>query len=322
VIRGFALDDGRLRPVADPLATPAEVVWYDLLVPTEAEETDLERQLEIDIPTLEEMAEIEDSSRLYLEGDAIVMTATLPTKADTGRPVAVPVTFILAGDRLITIRYQPARAFDMFPSRAERLDLGCTSGETVFLALLDAIIERLADIIEGITRDIESLSREVFRRGAADDDGKPQDYREVLQGVGRQGDVISHVLSSLVTLERLIAFFGATSRASDKESRVRVKSLSRDVRFLAEHAGFLAQKVNFLLDATLGMVSIQQNAIIKIFSVVAVVFLPPTLIASIYGMNFHFMPELDKTWGYPLALGLMVMSAILPLLYFRRRGWL
>jgi magnesium transporter len=323
VIRGFALDDGRLRPVDEPLAAADEVVWFDLLTPTEAEETALERLLKLDVPTLDEMAEIEDSSRLYTNGAAAFMTATLPSKADTGHPVAVPVTFILAGTRLITVRYEGTRAFETFPALAQRLDLGCSDGETVLLALLDAIVDRLADILEATGGDIDSLSREIFRRGAAEG-GRTQDYGEVLQGVGRQGDVVSHVLASLVTLERLIAFLGATGTAQtgDKEARARAKSLARDTRFLSDHANFLAQKVTFLLDATLGMISIQQNAIIKIFSVAAVIFLPPTLVASIYGMNFQVMPELDWIFGYPFAIGLMVLSAVVSYLVFKMRGWL
>ena len=272
----------------DPLAAPEAVVWFDLFDPSEAEEKALEAVIGFDVPTRDEMVEIEDSARLYLDRGALYMTATLPAKADTGHPVAVPVTFVLVGKRLVTVRYDETRAFTSFPERAERLDLGCTDGRSVLMALLEAIVERLADILEAVARDVEALSREIFRRGAGRED-RAQDYRGVLQGVGRQGDVVSHVLASLVTLERLLAFFTAADPQRDaaKEDRARLKSLSRDTRFLAEHATFLAQKVTFLLDATLGMISIQQNAIIKIFSVAAVIFLPPTLVASIYGMNFR-----------------------------------
>jgi magnesium transporter len=308
--------------VQDPLASPDGVVWFDLFAPSNEEETRLEAVLGIGVPTLDEMAEIEDSSRLYVDEGAVFMTATLPAKADTGHPVAVPVTFILTGGRLVTVRYDTTRAFESFPQRAERLDLGCSSGETVLLALLEAIVERLADILEAVGRDIEGLSRDIFRRGAARE-GRSQDYRGVLQGVGSQGDVVSHALASLVTLERLVAFFGAVSQGSAaKEWRGRLKSLARDTRFLAEHAGFLAQKVTFLLDATLGMISIQQNDIIKIFSVAAVIFLPPTLVASVYGMNFARMPELNWLFGYPFALGLMVASAAASYWVFKIRGWL
>jgi magnesium transporter len=323
VIRGFAIDAGRLQPVPAPLEAPEGVVWFDLLAPTEEEETRLETLIGVDVPTLDEMAEIEDSSRLYLDEGAVFMTATLPAKADTGHPVPAPVTFILAGSRLITVRYETTRAFQSFPQRAERLDLGCNDGETVLMALLEAIVERLADVLEEAGRDIEALSREIFRRGTTRE-SQTQNYHGVLQGVGRQGDVVSHVLASLVTLERLVAFLAAVSgqRNPAKEARSRLKSLARDTRFLSDHGAFLSQKITFLLDATLGMISIQQNQIIKIFSVAAVIFLPPTLVASIYGMNFDVMPELDWLFGYPFALGLMVMSAVVSFWVFKTRGWL
>jgi magnesium transporter len=323
MIRGFANDAGRLRPVPAPLETPEGVVWFDLMEPGQEEENALERLLGIEVPTREEMVEIEDSSRLYADGDAIYMTATLPTGADSGRPVPVPVTFILSGAQLITLRYAAPRVFQSFPERAGRYDLGCSDGEGVLAALLDAIVERIADILEAAGRDVEGLSREIFRRGTGRQT-QSQDYRGVLQGVGRQGDVLSHALSSLVTLERLVAFLAAHEgrRNPSKPNRARLKSLGRDIRFLSEHAIFLTQKVTFLLDATLGMISIQQNAIIKIFSVAAVIFLPPTLVASIYGMNFHAMPELDWTLGYPLAIGLMVLSAVGSYWFFKTRGWL
>jgi magnesium transporter len=235
--------------------------------------------------------------------------------------VPVPVTFVLVGKRLVTVRYDETRAFQSFPERAERLDLGCLDGRSVLIALLEAVVERLADILEAAARDLEALSREIFRRGAGPED-RAQNYRGVLQGVGAQGAVVSHVLASLVTLERLVAFFTAAQADAGKEDRGRLKSLSRDTRFLAEHATFLGQKVNFLLDATLGMISIQQNAIIKIFSVAAVIFLPPTLVASIYGMNFEVMPELGWIFGYPMALVLMVASAVVSYWVFKIRGWL
>lgn len=321
MIRGYAIDGGRLRPVADPFATPDVVVWLDLLEPAGDEEARVEALLGIDVPTFEEMAEIEDSSRLYVDNGATFVTATLPTRADSGHPTAAPVTFILAGRRLVTVRYDTPRAFETFPQRAERLDLGCSDGATVLLALLDAIIERLADILEMTSGRIEALSREVFNRGTGK---KTQDFGDVLRQIGSHADVVSHVLASLVILERLVAFLSAASKelAADKRARVRLKSLSRDTRFLSEHATFLSQKVTFLLDATLGMVSIQQNAIIKIFSVAAVIFLPPTLVASIYGMNFTVMPELHWAFGYPMAIVLMIASAVGSYLVFKTRGWL
>lgn len=323
MIRGYTIENGRLRPLPDPLAVPDTVAWFDLLEPTAAEAAEVTRILGIDVPSLAEIAEIEDSSRLYVDGGAVFLTAVLATRSDTGHPLAVPVSFILVGHRLVTVRYETPRAFMTFPQLAERIDLGCSDGETVLLALLDAIVERLADILEATGARIEALSRDIFSRGT-ETQAQGQDFGEVLRTVGQNADVVSHVLASLVTLERLVAFLGASRDgvAADKGARTRLKTLSRDTRFLADHATFLSQKINFLLDATLGMVSIQQNAIIKIFSVAAVIFLPPTLVASIYGMNFDVMPELHWASGYPMAIVLMIASAVGSYWVFKSRGWL
>jgi magnesium transporter len=154
--------------------------------------------------------------------------------------------------------------------------------------------------------------------------GRGTDFQKVLQELGRHGDLVANVVDSLVTLERLFAFFTASSTQTTltKDGKIRLKTLGRDTRFLNDHANALTQKLTFLLDATLGMISIEQNGIIKIFSVAAVVFLPPTLIASIYGMNFDVMPELHWLFGYPFALGLMVLSALGSYWFFKSRGWL
>jgi magnesium transporter len=315
VINGYAVADGRLHPIDVPLDEPDRVVWFDLFEPNAAEEAALERMLGIEVPTREDMQEIEESSRLYREGTAVYMTALLPAGSETGSVVLGPVTFILSGQRLVTVRYHAPKAFKTFPARAEKIAVGCTDGTTVLLALLDAAVDRLADILEFVGRDIGQLSREVFKATG----GTGADFSGVLRSIGRQGELVSHVHDSLVTLERLIAFHGAVS---GKESRSRDKTLARDAHFLTEHADFLSQKITFLLDATLGMISIEQNAIIKIFSVAAVIFLPPTLVASIYGMNFAVMPELHWLFGYPFALGLMVLSAVLSYWIFKSRGWL
>jgi magnesium transporter len=251
------------------------------------------------------------------------MTAMLPAQADGDDPQIAPVTFVLTGEYLVTVRYHEPRAFHTFPIRAQKVPMGCESADGVFVALLEAIVDRVADILERAGRDIDRLSRDVFRNTG----GRPtrsQNFQEVLESIGRNGDLISNIRDSLVTLERLNGFLSHRNlvQKSAKELRERVKTLSRDVRSLADHAGFLSQKITLLLDATLGMINIEQNAIIKIFSVAAVVFLPPTLIASIYGMNFEYMPELNWPFGYPFAIGLMVLSAILPYVYFKRRGWL
>jgi magnesium transporter len=331
MIRGFIGENGRLRAAEDLAPSFDSLIWIDLESPTPDEESMLESLLGIGIPTREDMEEIEISSRLYYDEGTAFMTAIVPARSGGDDLVMLPVTFVLTseqsgerpGGRLITIRYHEPHAFQTFPQRADRINMGCTSGEAVLVALLEAIVDRLADVLESAQRDIDAISRNIFQVPA----GKPtkrQDLQKVLAEIGRKGDLTSSVRDSLFTLQRVIVFLNQmmTQRKGGKDFRVRVKTLSRDANSLADHSSSLSQKITFLLDATLGMVNIEQNSIIKIFSVAAVVFLPPTLIASIYGMNFAHMPELDWRLGYPFAFGLMVLSAILPYWFFKRRGWL
>ncbi len=323
MIRRFATEQGRLLPVGGDDVGGRRVVWYDLFQPTPEEETILEKRLGVNVPTREEMEEIEVSSRLYYDDGAIFMTATLPARTDADLPEMSPVTFVIARNTLVTIRYHAPQAFHNFPILAEKISMGCESAESVMVALLEVVIDRLADILERAGRDIDRISHGIFQR---DNDGKAKsrDFEHVLQDIGLKGDLISNVRDSLATLARIFGFFGqyTLERKIERDVRTRLKTLTRDAGSLTDHANFLSQKTTFLLDATLGMINIEQNATIKIFSVAAVVFLPPTLIASVYGMNYKHMPELDWIFGYPFALGLMVASAVLPYLYFKRRDWL
>lgn len=324
MIRAFVVDRDRLAVVDDLLSNRDRVVWADLFEPSKEEEAAIENWIGVGIPTREEMEEIEISSRLYTEDGALFMTATLPAQADGDHPVMSPVTFVLAGDRLITVRYHEPRAFQTFPMRAEKTDLGCTSGATILMALLEAVVDRLADVLERASGEVVDISHDIFHPAEKKASKRDRDFQLILRRIGRKEDLVSKIQDSLLTLQRLSGFFAqaAMQRKNDKDVRARVKTLSRDVSSLTDHATFLTQKITFLLDATLGMINIEQNGIIKIVSVAAVVFLPPTLVASIYGMNFEAMPELKWLLGYPFALALMVVSAVFPFWYFKRRGWL
>ncbi|MEO5374049.1 MAG: magnesium transporter CorA family protein [Alphaproteobacteria bacterium] len=314
-----------LIPPEHPI--PAGVVWIDLLSPSRNEEEFIEQELGIDIPTHEEMREIEVSSRLYhrpyRDGLVLYMTAPLVVNAESSQPQNAPITFILAAPYLITVRYATPQSFRMFASRTERESGLCISAETTVLNLWGAIIDRVADILERVDSDIDSVSQQVFDSAANGKNEADNGYREILRHLGRSGDLASKASEALVGMSRLVAFFAAHYEdVMDQDQRQIVKTLNKDIRSLTDHAGYTSGKLTFLLDATLGMINIQQNTIIKIFSVVTFVFLPPTLIASIYGMNFKMLPELEWQFGYPLALCMMVVSAILPYLFFRRRGWL
>jgi len=310
----------RLDP--PPADIPEACVWVDLLEPTLAEERSVERLLAIDVPSREEMREIETSSRLYEENGTLYMTATVITKIDTDRPESAAITFILTSNRLITNRYVDPLPFRRFIAYSERHPAAATTAPAILAGLLEAIIERTADVLERVGQGLDDLSANVF---AGEQKGKTRarDLRGVMERIGRDGDLTSKARESLVTLGRQLTFIQqSTAVQMPKDLVARYRSMSRDVLALADHASFLANKSSFMLQATLGLINIEQNNIIKIFSVAAAVFLPPTLIASIYGMNFHFMPELDWPFGYPIALFVIVISAILPYLFFRRRGWL
>lgn len=312
----------QLAPPGGELRVSAEAVWLDLPEPTFEETHAVESFLGIEVPTREDMEEIEISSRLYSEDGAVFLTAMVLARSETDQPELTPITFIMAGERLVTLRYDDPRPFPAFSLRAQRPGSGFSRGPVVLLGLLESVVDRAADILERIGADVDAISREIFEHGAGVNRGT--DFQAVLSKVGRKGDLTSKARESLVSIGRIATFLmqAALDRDWARDTRARVKTLSRDVHSLTDHASFLASKIAFLMEATLGMIGIEQNAIIKIFSVAAVVFLPPTLIASIYGMNFEHMPELQWMLGYPWALGLMVLSAFLPYWYFKRRGWL
>ncbi len=298
-------------------------VWIDLYSPSREEEVELEKLLGIELPTREDMEEIEISSRLYEEDGAVFMTVQLPSATEDDATQMGPVTFVLVAGKLITIRYHDPRTFNTFPARAARTGITGDTGEMVFLALLEALVDRLADIIERAGHNVTPISRSIFQ--AVDPRiARTRNYKSFLETIGRAGDLISDIRDSLMTLDRAVGFYAQhiVRREGTEEQRGRIKTITRDLHSIGDHASFLASKITLLLDATLGMISIEQNAIIKIFSVAAVVFLPPTLVASIYGMNYKFMPELEWHFGYPFAIGLMILSALLPYWFFKRKGWL
>jgi len=307
---------------APPAPFPDEFLWADLFEPTQEEEKAVESLLTVDVPTRDEMKEIETSSRLYEESGAVYMTATIGSKLDTPTPESSAITFILANNRLITNRYADPTPVRRFMTHVERSPAACTSSATLLAGLLEAFTERIADLLERVQAELDSVSLTIFPRT----NGTPASNRDLhgmIQKIGMNGDLISKARESLVSFQRLLMYVQqATNVTLSQEQRGRFKSTLRDVQSLSDHASFLGSKIQFLLDAVLGLINLEQNNIIKIFSVAAVMFLPPTLVASIYGMNFHLMPELDKPWGYPVALLAMVVSAVVPYVYFRRKGWL
>lgn len=308
------------QPVLPGSAVPQHTVWLDLFSPTPDEEHFVEQTLGIEVPSLDEMREIESSNRLYEENGALYMTATLVTQLDTDvAGMRTQVTFILAGPRLVTNRYADPLPFRRFIAFAQTHPASCGSAALLLAGLLEAIVNRIADILEKVGGDVESLSTRVFARRT-----RSHDFREELQQIGQGGELVSKARESLVSLQRLLGFLqqSTNDRLLTPEARANLRTVTRDVNALSSHASFLYEKVQFLLDATLGMVTIDQNNILKIFSIVTVLLLPPSIIVGFYGMNFPYVPLMHKAWGVWVAISMMIVSAWLPWLYFRRKGWL
>ena len=302
---------------------PEEAVWLDLVNPAPGEDKMVEQLLGIAVPTREEMQEIEVSSRLYVEHHARFMTATLMCNSDTAVPKHTAVTFILAKLRLVTVRYEDPRPFTIVGNKLTRVCPKDVTGETVLMDLLDAVIDREADLLERIGIEVDQVSHEIFDPHG-DGPAKQLSYNDILKSIGSKGDLTSKVRESLVSIGRLLLFLAneAEGMRWPKDTRLQLVSMQRDVQSLSDHATYLTNKITFLLDAMLGVVTIEQNNIIKIFSIAAVALMPPTLVGTIYGMNFKNMPELEWTLGYPMALILMVISAVLPFFIFKWKKWL
>jgi magnesium transporter len=321
MLRVFVAASTGLVSIEWPAGTPPpeNALWLDLCEPTPAEEQHVEQGLGIDVPSREEMREIESSNRLYEENGTLHMTATLVTKLDTDQGQSTQVTFILAGKRLVTSRYADPLSFGRFIAFAQTHPAACASASLLLAGLLEAIVNRSADVLERIGSDIEAISARVFTQQRK----RPHDFRGELGQIGQDGELVSKTRESLVSLSRLLGFLQQSNHERiTAEARASLRTVSGDVVALSDHASFLGDKVQFLLDATLGMVQIEQNNILKIFSVVAVLLLPPSVIGAFYGMNFSYMPGLHQPWGVWAALAMMVVSALAPYAYFRRKGWL
>lgn len=302
---------------------PEDIIWLDLIKPTREEEHFVEGRIGILLPTPEELKDIEPSSRLYVENDAIYMTASLIYRADSTLPLLTDVAFILYRGRLITIRYAEPKSFALFSASLLRLNGQCDTGAKLLGHLLETIVDRTAEILETVASRLDSLSITIFVNRKAAKRRPPRFLEDKLLDIASHHQLVSKVRDSLVSLSRLVFFLQAQPVVRRDEDAAELCTIvARDVQSLGEHAAFVGNNITFMLDASLGLINVEQNAIIKIFSIASVVFLPPTLVASIYGMNFQFMPELGWSFGYPMALFAMLLSAIIPFLFFRWKGWL
>jgi len=321
--------DGATEPVSDLSGADLspDVVWLDLFEPTPAEAAFVERTTRLQPPSFEDLSEIEASSRIYVENGALFMSATLAHRGDSTVSVGTPVGFILTPKRLITIRFKPLVAFETFVGMLTRHAASYPTSAAIFVGLTDAILDRIADVLEFIAAELDQLSHHLFHLSPATGEGyrpsrEQQNLRQALQRVGRAGDSSSQIRDGLLGIARIVPF--VETRGAEwigPEAKAELETLRHDIGSLSDYDSHLLNKVQLLLDATLGLINVEQNNIIKVLTIVSLVGVPPTLVASMYGMNFKNMPELDWSWGYPYALALIVLSAVLPILWFRWRGW-
>jgi magnesium transporter len=299
----------------------SDVLWLDLMQPNAQEIAFVERTTGLHVPTPDELSEIESSSRLRTEDGTLYLSAPLVHRAITDQPQSTAVGFVLCADRLITVRFEPLAVFTA-PEKAPP----ATSAEA-FAQLVEAIIDRIADALERIAAELDTLSHRLFRTSPID--GKHRkpareaaDLRIMLRTVGASGDLVSKIRDSLLGFARIVPYVAGTGAAWLPEPiKPRLETMRHDIASLSDYDAHLVNKVQLLLDATLGLINVEQNDIIKVLTIVSVVGVPPTLVASMYGMNFKNMPELSWDWGYPYGLALIFISAVAPLLWFKCRGW-
>lgn len=307
-----------------PAALPSATVWIDVLDGSPDEIGWVERQTGLHVPTLAELSEIESSSRLRNETGTFYLSTPQVFRSGSGTPVTTSLGFVLSKDRLVTVRFAPLTAFATFAT-AWTTPGRCHPGSAgAFVGLLDAIVDRMADVLESVGSDLDAVSLRVFGvRLAGPPAREDADLREILRRIGRSGDLASKIRDSLLGVGRILPYvLGQPAEWLPVELRTRMETQRADIASLSDYDTHLTNKVQLLLDATLGLINIEQNNIIKVLTVVSVVGVPPTLVASMYGMNFHNMPELSWSWGYPYGLGLIVVSAAGPLIWFKLRGWL
>lgn len=305
-------------------------LWIDLVYPTPEERRKIEETYNISIPNLTDILSIEESSRLYLEKDVTYLTV-MHLLFDKDRNFKItPITFIHKDNKLITVRYLESNDVKDFITKLTQKDNGLiptsVDNNLLMLIFINYFVEQLAELIETNSSHIDNISSFLFHN-----DKKalmpmtPKEFRATLQQIGKEGSLISRARENLTRIKRFLAYSSSylKQNAKKKHNLTEIsEQIMRDIASLEDYSTYLSNKVNFLLDTVVGLISTDQNAIIKIFSVAAVAFMPPTLIASIYGMNFDFMPELNLSWGYPMSLVAMLVSALVPLWFFKRKGWL
>jgi magnesium transporter len=320
MINVFVLQNGRLSQVHIDGRRDLEKtvpVWVDLRDPSDDERAWVKSIYGVTLPDEDEVKDIEASARYYEaeNGDLHLRTDFL-LEEDDGPSRVITVAFILAKDILFSVHNDDLPVFRLVRMRARSRPGSINDYKDVLLDLYATDAEYSADALEGIYQSLEDVSRRVLQKEFTD-----QDAAGALNSIAQEEDLNGRIRRNMMDTRRAVSFL-MRGRLLNSDQFEEARQILRDIESLDGHTAFLFDKINFLMDATVGFININQNKIIKIFSVASVAFLPPTLIASIYGMNFRLMPELDWAAGYPFSIGLMLFSAITPFWYFRRRGWL
>ena len=302
-----------------------EASWLDLLDPTNEERANVESRYGLKLPSRPELSEVESSSRVSEENGVLFLSMPIISPASALDQPPSPVGFVLSKDLLVSIRYTQLRSFDIVAAKFCKDDGHGTSVET-FAALVDEMVDLSADLLEEIGADLDTVSRAVFPRRYRNRRHVTRSndaLREILIDVGNAGEHLSRIRESLLGLQRIVPFVSGIERDwIPQKIQGRLKNAQIDLLSLTDYENHLSGKVQFLLDAVLGFVNTKQNDIFTVLTIVSVVGIPPTLVAGIYGMNFRNMPELDWAWGYEFGLALIVLSTVLPILWFKWRGWL
>jgi magnesium transporter len=306
---------------------PADIVWVDILRGTPEEIDAVEKSTQLSIPTLASLSEIEHSSRMRREGAAIILSLPLPKAGTKGQTLA-PVGFVLTQDLLVTIRFGAEATFDDFAEGFKTGRPADATAPSIMIGLFEVITDTLADRLEEIGDALDLLAGKIFGRDDAGTAGRPSPklknvtLREMMREAGFTGQRLGKLRASLLTAGRIVPYIDSEAQAWFKDgTQSRIKTLRADIASLNEYETHLAEKVQFLLDAALGLINMDQNEAFKVLTIASVVGIPPTLVASMYGMNFHNMPELSWAWGYPYGLALIVLSAAIPLIFFKVKGW-
>jgi magnesium transporter len=301
-----------------------KVSWLDLLDPTEDERASVERNYGFKLPSREQLSEVESSSRISEENGALFLSIPFMSHGRGVDEPLSPIGFVLSNDVLVTIRYAQLRSFDTVAAKFSKSDARPSSVD-VFAALVEEIVDFNADWLEDIAAELDAVSRSVFVRSSTKRRQLTRSndalHRTLIE-VGNAGERLSRIRGSLLGLQRIVPFVAKPQRDwIPNETCARLQSAQTDLLSLTDYETHLSDKVQFLLDAVLGFITTKQNDIFTVLTIVSVVGIPPTLVASIYGMNFKNMPELEWAWGYQFGLALIVISTVLPILWFKWRGW-